>query len=115
MRCLAAARTTLRAEDFGACRCQYLVRDMISGTHTLYIEIPSPSNPTATSVRFRFFMPLILHTLAACARPLVEPMGFDRVANVKGAPMLSLNDMMLARPVRGGLVGLRESLRSMRA
>jgi hypothetical protein len=78
---------------------------MAPGIRTLYIDMPSPSSPTATSVRFRFFMPLMLHTLAACARPLVELTGFDSVANVKGTPMLSLNDMVFARPARKGLVG----------
>jgi hypothetical protein len=50
-------------------------------------------------------MPLILHTLAACVRPLVEPMGFDSVARVKGAPILSLNDILFARLGRGGRGG----------
>jgi hypothetical protein len=55
--------------------------------HTLYIEMPSPSNPTAISVRFRFFMPLMLQTPAACVRPPVDATGFGSVASVKGAPI----------------------------
>jgi hypothetical protein len=69
------------------------------------MDTPSPSSPTAISVRFLFFMPLMLHTLAACVRPLVEPMGFDSVARVKGAPILSLSDILFARPGRGSRVG----------
>jgi hypothetical protein len=56
-------------------------------THTLYTETPSPSKPTAISVRFLFFMPLILHTPAAWTRPLEELIGFDSDAKVKGAPI----------------------------
>jgi hypothetical protein len=50
-------------------------------------------------------MPLMLHTLAACMRPLVEPTDLDSVARVKGAPMRSVDDMVFARPGRGGRVG----------
>lgn len=45
-------------------------------------------------------MPLILQTLAACAHPLVNPTGLDSVAKVKGAPILSENDMAFARLAR---------------
>jgi hypothetical protein len=65
------------------------------------MDTPSPSRPTATSVRFLFLMPLILHTLAAWMRPLVEPIGRDSVAKVKGAPICSWDDMVFARPSRG--------------
>jgi hypothetical protein len=78
---------------------------MILDVHTLNIDTPSPSIPIAISVRLRFFMPLMLHTLAACMRPLVEPTGLDSVARVKGAPMRSVDDILLARPGRGGRIG----------
>lgn len=78
---------------------------MVARIHTLKMDTPSPSNPTAISVRFLFFVPLMLHTLAACVRPLVEPAGFDSVARVKGAPVLSLKDMSFARLAQRGGMG----------
>jgi hypothetical protein len=55
-------------------------------------------------VRFLFFMPLMLQTLAACVRPLVELAALERVASVNGAPIASLDDMLFARPLRGGML-----------
>jgi len=62
------------------------------------MDTPSPSTPTAISVRFLFFAPLALHTPAACTRPLLELIGLDSDANVKGAPIGWSNDMLFARP-----------------
>jgi hypothetical protein len=102
MSCLAAAHTRLPVGDFEAVESQWMGAQKAPVLHTLYMDTPSPSSPTAISVRLRFFMPLILHTLAACMRPLVEPTGFDSVARVKGAPIRSEDDMVVARPARGG-------------
>jgi hypothetical protein len=68
------------------------------------MEMPSPSMATAISVRFLFFVPLILQTLAASGRPsllLIAACGSD--ANVKGAPISLANDMILPDRVSRGL------------
>jgi hypothetical protein len=61
---------------------QYTIYKTGYDIRTLYMKMPSPSSPTAISVRFLFFMPLMLNTPAACERPLV-----GSVASVKGAPV----------------------------
>lgn len=58
----------------------------------------SPSTPTTISVRFRFLIPLMLHTPVAWMRPLVELTGFDSEAKVKGAPISLSDDIVLVRP-----------------
>lgn len=65
--------------------------------------IHSPSTPTTISVRFRFLIPLMLHTPVAWMRPFVEPTGLDSEAKVNGAP-ISLSDDI----VSGRLVGCLE-------
>ena len=60
-------------------------------------------------------MPLTLQTPAACTCPLVELIGLDREAKVKGAPIGWSDDMLLARLRSRIIRGLREPWSKARA
>ena len=61
---------------------------------TLYRKIPSPSTPTATSVRFRVFAPLRLTTLAASVRPPAWPSGGGTAEMENGGSIVLCNGIL---------------------
>jgi hypothetical protein len=61
-------------------------------------------------MRFLFFVPLMLHTLAAYVRPLLLLIGCGKDARVNGAPISCSNDMFCQAEFLESASDLRASL-----